>query len=77
MAVALVFNQRVLRKACQQSVQRTGGSLRDFQAFFWLRAFSTSQAFSYPTHPPLTQTVSLLSSNNKQILGGHHVRIKK
>jgi hypothetical protein len=33
------------------------GSLRDLQAFFWLRAFSTSQAFSKPAPPPLTQTV--------------------
>jgi hypothetical protein len=40
MAVVLVFNQRVLHKASQQSVQPTGGILPHFQAFFWLRAFS-------------------------------------
>ena len=38
-------------------MQRTGGSLRILQAFFWLRVFSTSQAESTPAHPPLTQTV--------------------
>jgi hypothetical protein len=32
----------------QHSVQRTAGSLRDLQAFFWLWVFSTSQAFFYP-----------------------------
>jgi hypothetical protein len=50
----------VQHKNAQQSVQRTGGSLRHFQAFFWLRAFSTSQAFSQPAHPPLTQIVGQL-----------------
>ena len=49
--------RRVLHKACQQSVQLTCGSLRDLQAFFWLRVFSTSHAESTPAHPPLTQTV--------------------
>ena len=48
MAVVLVFNQRVLHKASQQSVHPTCGILRDLQAFFWLRVFSTSQAFSTP-----------------------------
>jgi len=36
-------------------VQRTGGILRDLQAFFWLQAFSAPKQFS--PHPPLTQTV--------------------
>ena len=35
--------------SCQQNVQRTAGSLRVLQAFFWLRVFSTSQAFFSPT----------------------------
>jgi hypothetical protein len=43
-------------------VQRTDGSLRHFQALFWLRAFSTSQTFSQSAHPPLTQTVGRLVS---------------
>jgi len=33
-------------KVAQQSVHPTLGSLRDLQAFFWLRVFSTSQTLS-------------------------------
>ena len=35
----------------------TCGSLRDLQAFFWLRVFPTSQALSTPTHTQVTQAV--------------------
>jgi hypothetical protein len=66
MAVVLVINQRVLHKAPQQSVQRTGGSLRVFQAFFWRWFFPTSQTLSTPTHPPLTQTVGRWLRYNNQ-----------
>jgi len=38
-------------------VHLTCGILRDLQAFFWLRVFSTPQALSTPAHTPLTQTV--------------------
>jgi hypothetical protein len=38
-------------------VQRTGGSLRLRQAFFWLRHFSALGVLSRPAHPPLTPTV--------------------
>jgi hypothetical protein len=38
-------------------VQPTGGIRRDLQAFFWLRAFSCSQAESQPAHQRLTHTV--------------------
>jgi len=48
MAVVLVFNQRVLLKACQQSVQPTGGILRRFRAFFWLQVFSALEANLVP-----------------------------
>jgi hypothetical protein len=58
--VSFLIANLAQQKNAQHSVQRTGGSLRHFQAFFWLRAFSTSQAFSQPAHPPLTQTVGLL-----------------
>ena len=57
MAVVLVFNQRVLHKASQQSVHPTCGILRHFQAFFWLWVFSTSQALSTPAHTRVTQAV--------------------
>ena len=39
MALVLVINQRVWRKAPQQSVHLTCGILRDLGAFFWLRVF--------------------------------------
>jgi len=58
-----------MRKSAQQSVQRTGGSLRDLQTFFWLRAFSTSQAFSYPAHTqvtPAVETVEKGGESNKK-----------
>jgi hypothetical protein len=42
-------------------VQRTVGILRDLQAFFWLRAFSTSQALSTPAHTQVTQTLTRTS----------------
>jgi len=38
-------------------VHPTCGILRDLQAFFWLRVFSTSQAFSQSAHTRVTQTV--------------------
>jgi hypothetical protein len=44
-------------KACQQSVQPTGGILPHFRAFFWLRAFSCFRSESRPAHQRLTQTV--------------------
>ena len=67
MAVALVFNQRVLHKASQQSVHPTCGILRDLQAFFWLWAFSTSQTLSTPAHTRVTQTVRQPKSKTKTI----------
>jgi len=41
-------------------VHRTGGICPDLQAFFWLRAFPTSQTFSTPAPPSLTQTVEIV-----------------
>jgi hypothetical protein len=56
--VVLAFNQRVWCNAFQQSVQRTAGSLRDLQVFFWLDVFSALKLLSTPApRPPLTQTV--------------------
>jgi len=46
----------ILDKASQHSVHPTCGILRDLQAFFWLRAFSTSQALSTPTHTQVSPT---------------------
>jgi len=45
----------------QQSVHPTCGIRRHFQAFFWLRAFPTSQALSTPTHTRVTQTVGQIN----------------
>ena len=53
------FKQRVFNSSsAQQSVHPTSGILRGLQAFFWLRVFSTSQAFFSPAHLRVTQTVS-------------------
>ena len=41
--------------ATQQSVQQTAGSLRDLEAFSWLRAYTALSQFS--RQPLLTQTV--------------------
>jgi hypothetical protein len=54
--------------AAQHRVQRTAGSLRDLEAFFWLRFFSTSQTFSTPAHTPLTQTVRQFLAKKSKIL---------
>jgi hypothetical protein len=50
MVVEHVGKKRVteMQKACQQSVQPTGGIRRRFQAFFWLRAFSALEANLVP-----------------------------
>jgi len=40
-------------------VQRIGGILRHFQAFFWLRAFSAPQPSPRSAHLPVTHTVGL------------------
>jgi hypothetical protein len=51
MVVVLVINQRVLHKACQQSVHLTGGILRHFRAFFYTRTESCSWSFAYARPP--------------------------
>jgi len=51
----------------QQSVHPTCGILRDLQAFFWLRAFSTSQTLSTPAHTRVTQTVRQPKCKTKTI----------
>jgi hypothetical protein len=46
------FSQRVLRRrAAEQSVQRTGGSLRDFQAVFYTQTESCSRSFIHARPP--------------------------
>jgi hypothetical protein len=46
-----------------------------FQAFFWLRAFSTSQAFSTPAHTRVTQTVETVEKveKNKKTTPTHSI----
>jgi hypothetical protein len=48
-------------------VHPTCGILRDLQAFFWLRVFSTPQALSTPTHTRVTQTVGQPRAKSKYI----------
>jgi len=50
-------------------VHPTSGILRDFQAFFWLWAFSTSQTFSQPAHLRVTQTVRRFLLNRSKDVG--------
>jgi len=50
MAAVLVFNQRVLHKAFQQSVHPTLGILRIFQAFSYTFSFFCLDGFS-AAHP--------------------------
>jgi hypothetical protein len=56
-------------KNAQQSVHPTCGSLRGLEAFFWLRAFSTSQTLSTLAHTRVTQTVDTpLAQQGKKTL---------
>jgi hypothetical protein len=49
LAVLSFFSQRVFaHKNAQQSVHWTGGILRGFQAFFWLRVFPPPEANPSP-----------------------------
>jgi hypothetical protein len=48
MAVVLGFNQRVLRKAFQQSVHLTLGILRQSQAVFYALPFFQLDGFAVP-----------------------------
>jgi hypothetical protein len=57
MAVVLVFNQQVLRKAFQQSVHLTLGILRQSQAVFYALSFSQLDGFAVPAPAQVTQTV--------------------
>jgi hypothetical protein len=43
--------------AAQHSVHPTGGSLRVFKQFAWLKVGSVKMAFSRPTHQRVTQAV--------------------
>ena len=61
MAVVLVFNQRALHKASQQSVHLTLGILAQFQAFFYALSFFWLDGFAVPAPAQVTQTVSLLA----------------
>jgi hypothetical protein len=66
MAVVLVFNQRVLRKAFQHSVHPTSGTLRVFKHFVWLEVDSAKIALSRPAHLPVTQAVGRQSKEQIQ-----------
>ena len=59
MAVVLVFNQRALRKASQQSVHLTLGILRQSQAVSYDLAFFWLDGFAVPAPAQVTQTVGL------------------
>jgi hypothetical protein len=65
MAVVLVFNQRLLHKASQQSVHPTLGILARFQAFFYASAFSQSDGVPPPDPARVTQTVGQPLANIK------------
>jgi hypothetical protein len=64
MVLVLVFNQRVLRKAFQQSVHLTLGILRKSQAFFYALSFFQLDGFAVPAPAQVTQTVGLLKSSH-------------
>jgi hypothetical protein len=68
MAMVLVFNQRVLRKAPQQSVHLTLGILRQSQAVFYALSFFWLDGFAVPAPAQVTQTVGLLSCNKYYFL---------
>ena len=61
MVVVLVFNQRVLHKASQQSVHLTLGILRTSQAVSHALAFFWLDGFAVPAPAQVTQTVGCLS----------------
>ena len=63
MAVVLVFNQQVLRKAFQQSVHLTLGILRTSQAVFYALAFFWLDGFAVPAPAQVTQTVRRSAEN--------------
>ncbi len=65
MVAVLVFNQRVLRKAFQQSVHPTLGIRRHFQAFFYAVSFFCLDGVPPPTPARVTQTVGQPSTKNK------------
>jgi hypothetical protein len=67
MAVVLVFNQRVLHKASQQSVHPTLGILARSQAFFYAPAFSQSDGVPPPAPARVTQTVRQPKSKTKYV----------
>jgi hypothetical protein len=50
----------------QHSVHPTGGSLRVFRQFAWLKADSGKAAWSRPTHQRVTRAVSLLSETQSK-----------
>ncbi len=56
-----------MSKACQQSVQRTGGILRLRQAVSTPEHFSALGVFSRPAPPPLTQTVRRQYKHLKEV----------
>jgi len=47
-ALSFLGKESCKSRACQQSVQPTGGIRRHFQAFFWLQVFSALEANLVP-----------------------------
>ena len=60
-------NESSKSRACQHSVHPTGGSLRVFGQFSWLRVDSVKMAWSRPAHQPVTQAVRCYIQSQVQI----------
>jgi len=56
-------SESCVHKAAEHSVHPTGGSLRVFQALFWLEVDSIEAALSRPTHQRVTPTVQFDEKN--------------
>ena len=63
--------------AAQHSVHPTGGSLRVFKQFLWLKAGSVKAALSRPTHQRVTPAVGTLLAKQKHYSGKRYENKKE
>ena len=68
MAVVLVFNQRALHKASQQSVHLTLGILRTSQAVSYALAFFWLDGFAVPAPAQVTHAVGWQARSHTKII---------